>query len=103
MAHYSNDTADAESVLLRLLIHYAGDISQPLHNADKGDRGGNGFALKLHYGVDNLHALWDTAIYRYHNSTATPFSDSDWGRFEARACKLAEQFTFEPREYEWTA
>jgi hypothetical protein len=57
------------------MIHYVGDISQPLHNANKGDRGGNDFFLKSHYGVDNLHALWDTVIYKHHNASAMPFSD----------------------------
>ena len=60
---------------MRLLIHYVGDISQPLHNADRNDRGGNDFLLKLHYGVDNLHALWDTAIYSNHNVSNTPFDE----------------------------
>ncbi len=87
--------------MLRLLLHYAGDISQPLHNANKNDRGGNDFVLKSHYGVDNLHALWDSAVYRYHNATATPFNDSEWGRFEQRACRLAEQFNIDPQEYVW--
>jgi len=64
-----------------MLIHYIGDISQPLHNANKNDRGGNDFPLKSHYGVDNLHALWDSVIYKYLNTTATPFSDADWDSF----------------------
>jgi hypothetical protein len=33
-----------------------------------GDRGGNEFPLQYHYGVDELHALWDTVIYENHNS-----------------------------------
>lgn len=98
-SHYSN-TSDGvveddkrsviQSVLLRLLIHYTGDISQPLHNADRGDHGGNDFPLKYHYGVDNLHALWDTGVYRFRNTSATPFNDSDWALFETTACRLAD-------------
>lgn len=61
---------EAKSFALRLLIHFLGDIHQPLHclnrvNEDypKGDIGGNAFPIPYHYTADNLHALWDSAIY----------------------------------------
>jgi hypothetical protein len=75
---------------MRLLIHYVGDISQPLHNSNRNDRGGNDFKLKLHYGVDNLHALWDTSIYNYHNTTATPFTDESWTDWYAKVQVFAD-------------
>ena len=60
---------------LRLLIHYLGDIHQPLHCLTRvnpefphGDKGGNDFALKYHYKVNNLHSLWDAVMYAYHDS-----------------------------------
>jgi hypothetical protein len=74
-AHY--DEGDSRSIAVRLLIHYMGDIHQPLHclervdtNYSSGDRGGNEFPLKYHYDVDELHALWDTVIYENHNSVS---------------------------------
>ncbi len=100
--HYGNDSLVVQSVLLRLVIHYAGDISQPLHNANRNDRGGNDFPLKLHLEVDNLHALWDTAIYANAKVTPTPFSAQDWIAFRSKACTLAGQFEFEPADYSWT-
>jgi S1/P1 Nuclease len=46
------DPKQAESFILRLLIHYIGDIHQPLHatakvnpNYPKGDMGGNLFTI----------------------------------------------------------
>lgn len=67
------DAEDAESLALRLLIHYVGDSHQPLHCMNrvddefpKGDAGGNDFPLKYHYDVDELHALWDVVIYTNH-------------------------------------
>lgn len=45
---------------LAFLIHFVGDIHQPLHAGDRADRGGNG--LKTTYGVMpgyNLHSVWD--------------------------------------------
>jgi hypothetical protein len=87
-AHYSD--SEVESVLLRLLIHYVGDISQPLHNSDRRDRGGNDFPLKSQYGVDNLHALWDTSMYTYYNTSATPFTDEAWAAWFPVVCALAD-------------
>lgn len=50
---------------LRLLLHFMGDIQQPLHctaaisaATPNGDAGGNGFALTGGWG--NLHSLWDS-------------------------------------------
>ena len=46
---------------LAFLIHFAGDLSQPLHAGDRGDKGGN--ELKINYGRiggrTNLHGVWD--------------------------------------------
>lgn len=45
---------------LAFLIHFVGDIHQPLHAGDRADRGGND--LKTMYGVMpgyNLHSVWD--------------------------------------------
>lgn len=45
---------------LAFLVHFVGDLHQPLHAGDHDDRGGNG--LKANYGLilgSNLHAVWD--------------------------------------------
>jgi hypothetical protein len=48
---------------LAFMVHFAGDIHQPLHSGDKGDRGGNDRATA--YGIVpglNLHSIWDSAL-----------------------------------------
>ena len=55
-------TPPAERLLaLKFLIHFIGDLHQPLHAADHHDRGGNCIALSpAADGEDNnLHAFWD--------------------------------------------
>jgi hypothetical protein len=55
-------TPSAERLLaLKFLIHFIGDLHQPLHTADHEDRGGNCIALSPSPdGEDhNLHAFWD--------------------------------------------
>jgi hypothetical protein len=57
---------------MRLLIHYVGDLHQPLHatsrldaNYSKGDAGGNYVHLPSKDGITNLHAVWDSMVYEY--------------------------------------
>jgi hypothetical protein len=47
---------------LKFLIHFVGDLHQPLHASDNGDRGGNDVRVVLARKRTNLHALWDTAL-----------------------------------------
>jgi hypothetical protein len=64
----------AQSFNLRLLIHYVGDIHQPLHTVSRfsqdflnGDEGGNLFKIdglsKEH--IRNLHMLWDSVVTEF--------------------------------------
>ncbi|HVO91899.1 MAG TPA: S1/P1 nuclease, partial [Terriglobales bacterium] len=58
-------TAKAEKLLaLKFLLHFIGDLHQPLHAADNQDRGGN--EVPLLFGErtvpENLHAYWDTHL-----------------------------------------
>ncbi len=57
-------TAPAEKLLaLKFLIHFVGDVHQPLHASDNQDRGGNCIALTPHVGgSNNLHGYWDTGV-----------------------------------------
>lgn len=58
------DTAAAERLLaLKYVLHFVGDVHQPLHASDHQDRGGNCVRIALG-GVrtSNLHAYWDTGV-----------------------------------------
>jgi len=59
---------NAQAQALRLIIHFVGDIHQPLHCATRvdsdhheGDRGGNLIAIKIP-APTNLHSYWDSGI-----------------------------------------
>jgi hypothetical protein len=54
---------------LKWIVHLIGDIHQPLHAADRGDRGGNKVQVSFFgqrenppYGSLNLHAIWDVQM-----------------------------------------
>lgn len=69
----SNATKHSKAKALALLIHFVGDLHQPLHIVTNDDRGGNCVPVKF-FGTDpaitnagkkavpNLHGIWDTNI-----------------------------------------
>lgn len=44
---------------LMYLIHFVGDVHQPLHLGNARDRGGNNIRVRFRGKSTNLHALWD--------------------------------------------
>jgi hypothetical protein len=48
-------------VALKFLLHFVGDLHQPLHSSDDNDRGGNDKRVTAHgFKAGNLHHFWDT-------------------------------------------
>ena len=44
---------------LRFLVHFVGDVHQPLHVGRRADRGGNGVLVTWFDEPTNLHSVWD--------------------------------------------
>jgi len=85
------------SYAIRLLIHYIGDIHQPLHATSrvdpqypKGDAGGNFVALPVKSGAKNLHSVWDSVIYEYTATPNMPFNPTDWANLGNEAAALVK-------------
>ena len=86
---------DSWSIAMRFLIHYVGDMHQPLHDETRidkqypdGDRGGNDFPLPYHYGAKELHAVWDKVMYEFHTNPKLPYTPTDWTTWGGYASKL---------------
>ena len=47
---------------LMFLIHFVGDMHQPLHCADNKDKGGNDVRVQFGGQTMNLHSLWDSTL-----------------------------------------
>lgn len=47
---------------LKFVVHFVGDIHQPLHTGYREDRGGNQFQINLDGKGTNLHAVWDREL-----------------------------------------
>ena len=52
----------AKAEALRFLIHFVGDIHQPLHAADRHDKGGNHVKLRWRGKRVSLHQIWDQDV-----------------------------------------
>jgi nuclease S1 len=54
---------DAERTeALKFLVHFVGDVHQPMHGAFADDRGGNDYQVNYQGKGTNLHATWDRLI-----------------------------------------
>lgn len=67
---------------LKYLIHFIGDLHQPLHAGDNQDRGGNDVQLEFlgqtinpyNHKPWNLHAVWDSGILEAHDRDARHYA-----------------------------
>lgn len=53
-------SADDKAFYLKLLVHFVGDLHQPLHVGRGEDRGGNDIQVQWFGRGSNLHRVWDT-------------------------------------------
>ena len=52
----------ARAEALRFVIHFVGDIHQPLHCADNDDQGGNALSVRFFERKSTLHRVWDSDL-----------------------------------------
>jgi hypothetical protein len=68
-----NTDTDERLFALKFVLHFVGDLHQPLHSSDNHDRGGNDVKVIVdgfeHKSRDELHGFWDT---QFVDSIATP-------------------------------
>lgn len=55
-------TRPAKQEALRFLVHFVGDVHQPLHVGRRADRGGNTVEVTLFGEQTNLHSVWDSGL-----------------------------------------
>lgn len=49
---------------LKFVVHFVGDIHQPLHAGYRDDKGGNTFQVQFEGKGSNLHKVWDSGLLR---------------------------------------
>ena len=65
------ESRQARYEALKFLVHFIGDLHQPLHCADNHDRGGNDVKVTFFGKSSNLHKVWDTDIIARAGFTQT--------------------------------
>ncbi len=77
--HYRDVLADRSrsraerAEALKFVVHFVGDVHQPLHSGHRPDKGGNEFQINLRGEGANLHSVWD-----YHVLASGKRSFAEW-------------------------
>ena len=64
MAEHGAETLEGslDATALAFLLHFAGDVHQPLHVGRGGDRGGNSVMVQWFGEPRRLHSVWDSGL-----------------------------------------
>ncbi len=65
---------DKKRSFLKLLIHFIGDMHQPLHVARKVDFGANRIRVQWFNNATNLHAVWDESLVNFQQLSYTEYT-----------------------------
>ncbi len=62
-----NEPKENKVFHLKLLVHFIGDLHQPLHIGLAEDKGANDFQVRWFDEGTNLHSVWDTKMIESYN------------------------------------
>jgi len=93
------------------LIHFYGDIHQPLHATElfsatypTGDYGGNAQDVTVDGTATKLHFVWDAICWEYHADVTRPLSSTDYTMVKTLATYLQTTYTFsDSQKKEWNS
>ncbi|WP_299439618.1 S1/P1 nuclease [uncultured Aquimarina sp.] len=73
-----SDTSSEEDkeFYLKMLIHFVGDLHQPLHVGRGEDKGGNDIQVRWFRDGSNLHRVWDSEMIDYYNMSYTELASN---------------------------
>jgi len=72
----NSQTAEEKRFYLKLLVHFMGDLHQPLHVGRKEDKGGNTIQLRWFDEETNLHKVWDENLIEAWNMSYKELADN---------------------------
>jgi hypothetical protein len=108
IAILKNKTKDdaARSTALLYVLHFVGDMHQPLHEEDNNDRGGNCVPVTFLNDAPrattaggyspNLHAVWDTQLVETTGKITRGSADAK-SQIEAFAARLESEHSSDPQ------
>lgn len=76
MAQLGDKSLDGEKrrIALRFLIHFIGDLHQPLHVGREEDQGGNKISVTWFDKQTNLHSVWDNSLVEFQQYSYTEYA-----------------------------
>ena len=81
-----NASREDQAFYLKLLLHFIGDLHQPLHVGRKEDKGGNDIQLQWFNQGSNLHRVWDTNLIESYGMSYTELAGNlpRWSKSQVR-------------------
>ncbi len=102
---------------LKFLVHFVGDVHQPLHAGYADDKGGNTYQISLRTAIPpaayardkyvdgvqgtNLHAVWDTYIIANHDTDARHYANELAARASVKTNASADETRTTGGSAEW--
>ena len=99
---------------LKFVVHFVGDVHQPLHSGSRDDKGGNTFQVQFNGKGSNLHKVWDSGMLYSRNldwkayaqmlDAEAPVSlpptiaplDNPYAQWAEESCRITEEPGFYP-------
>lgn len=69
-------STDEKAFHLKLLVHFIGDLHQPMHLGLEKDKGGNDFQVRWFNEGTNLHRVWDSNMIDSYQMTYSELADN---------------------------
>ncbi|PHR10978.1 MAG: S1/P1 Nuclease [Aequorivita sp.] len=67
----NNSPKEEKIFYLKMLVHFMGDLHQPLHIGLEDDKGGNDFQVRWFSDGTNLHTVWDSKMLDFYDMSYT--------------------------------
>ena len=117
------DRSKSDSVrrnALKFVVHFVGDIHQPLHAGYRDDKGGNTFQVQFDGKGTNLHKVWDSRMlysrgldwqqYAQRLDSAVPVTlpapiaplDNEYAQWAEESCRITARPAFYPPDHKIT-
>jgi len=71
-----NSSREDKVFYLKMLVHFVGDLHQPMHAGKAEDKGGNDIQIRWFGDGTNLHRLWDTNMIRTFGMSYSELADN---------------------------
>ena len=64
----------SRAAALKYVVHFVGDLHQPMHASPRDDKGGNDYQVNLDGKGSNLHRIWDGTIVEGRGLAAAEYA-----------------------------